>query len=65
MRLVLIIAVLASVTGCAGYHSRQHDPGSAYDLPPPGAGGEAWRDGFYDGGIYDLDLTSRSVWLPE
>lgn len=59
--LPMILAVLLSA--CGGYHSSPSAGEQNAGLPPQG--NDATRDGFYDGGIFDPDLTPRGMSLPE
>jgi hypothetical protein len=66
MRLGCVLLVLV-LSACGGYRS---NPGAgeqmSYSNPAPTAsGGSYMRDGHYDGGIMDPDLTPRAMGLPE
>lgn len=60
MRITLMLLVL-TLSACNGYHSSP-SAGEQSSYAPVGG---YLRDGFYDGGIYDPDLTSRAMRLPE
>jgi len=66
MRLGCVLLVLV-LSACGGYHS---NPGageqmSSSSIGPTASGGSYARDGHYDGGIMDPDLTPRALGLPE
>lgn len=58
------LAVLLLLAACAGTYSSA-GIGDQNAQVPPSMGNDAQRDGFYDGGIYDPDLTRRNLPLPE
>lgn len=63
MRLASLV-VLLLLSACAGTYSSM-DVGDQNAQAMPSMGNDAQRDGFYDGGIYDPDLTRRNLPLPE
>jgi hypothetical protein len=54
--MVLILSVLV-LSACSGYRSNPGDGELGFG-PPTASGGSYQRDGFYDGGAFDLDITS-------
>lgn len=63
MRIAAIMLVLV-LSACGGYHSAP-GAGEQNAYVPSASGGSYSRDGFYDGGVNDPDLTSRAIPLPE
>ena len=62
-----MVLLLLSLSACGGYHT---NPGageqmSYSSLPPTASGGSYARDGAYDGGVFDPDMTPRAMELPE
>ncbi|MCR6630592.1 MAG: hypothetical protein NVV74_11380 [Magnetospirillum sp.] len=64
MRLLALVLLLL-LPACGGYRSAPVTGSEQSAVLPPGTGNDATRDGFYDGGIYDPDLTRRVLRLPE
>ncbi|MGE5517040.1 MAG: hypothetical protein ACM31D_14615 [Bacteroidota bacterium] len=55
--LLLLLSACAGVSGSAG----TGDQTAEVQIP----GNDAHRDGFYDGGVFDPDLTRGKLPLPE
>lgn len=64
MRTIALVLVSLMLTGCGGYHTAP-DAGEQAATLPPAIGNDAVRDGFYDGGVYDPDLSQRDMRLPQ
>lgn len=63
MRMLPFVLVLLGLSACVDAY---WSPGvSEQSAQMPAMGNDAQRDGFYDGGIYDPDLTRRNLPLPE
>ncbi|MGE5476272.1 MAG: hypothetical protein ACM3Q1_06430 [Bacteroidales bacterium] len=62
MRIMSVVIVL-SLSACGGTYSSGWigDQSAA----APAMGNDARRDGFYDGGVFDPDLTRRDLPVPE
>lgn len=60
------LVVLLLLSACSGTYSSMSSPGvSQQTAESPASGSDARRDGFYDGGIYDPDLTRRNLPLSQ
>lgn len=62
MRLASLVLLLL-LSACHGTYSSGGMGPQAADLPV--SGNDATRDGFYDGGVFDPDLTRRDIQVPE
>lgn len=63
MRLIVPMALVVMLSACGGYHSTPSAGEQNAGLPAQG--NDATRDGFYDGGVFDPDLTRPGVRLAE
>jgi hypothetical protein len=54
--MVTVLSLLV-LSACSGYRSNPGDSGMGFG-PPTASGGTYQRDGFYDGGAFDLDVSS-------
>lgn len=62
MRLASLIMLLL-LSACGGVHSSAGSGPQNAELPAVGT--DASRDGFYDGGVFDPDLTRRNLPVDE
>lgn len=63
MRLASFV-VLMLLSACGGTVSPSGMAGQTAAVPDS-SGGDTRRDGFYDGGVFDPDLTRRNLPVPE
>lgn len=56
MRLMMVMLSMLVLSACSGY--RSSSDGMLGFEPSTASGGSYQRDGFYDGGSVDLDVTS-------
>lgn len=60
------LVLLLLLSACAGTYASLSSSGvNEQTAGMPSTGSDAQRDGFYDGGIYDPDLTRRNLPLSE
>lgn len=66
MRFLSLVVPLV-LAACAGTYSSVSSPGvdAQQTAETPSTGSDARRDGFYDGGVYDPDLTRGNLPLSE
>lgn len=63
MRLMPVMIMVLLVSACV---DASWSPGvTEQNAQLPAMGNDAQRDGFYDGGVFDPDLTRRTLPLPE